>query len=272
MKLIAVVSLLLALALPAAADIGHDITLPIVGNVFLPNVTYRTELVLRNHRDVPQQVVIEYIGGPEQPGGFMPYDGLVALDARGTHFYKQGLIPNTNGTFIRAMRLWAVKATGQTDAGGQALFTPDPDARIEAMAYVVGDRGRFGYLGSSRQEIQATASTEYHAREAIFHGITHEAGIYTNIGITNMDETRSVTFFVEFPGLQPIEVHVPPRSMRSIRLPGDGGLARQLRIYPDWANNGGAPTPWVAYTSSVDTLTGDAWTGVRSLASIQLEP
>ncbi len=269
MKRIAVVSLLLALALPAAADIGHDITLPIVGNVFLPNVTYRTELVLRNHRDVPQQVVIEYIGGPEQPGGFFPYDGLAALDARGTHFYRQGFIPNTHGTFIRSMRLWAAKPTGQKNERGLPLFEPDPEGRIEAIAYVVGDRGRFGSLGSSRQEIQATASTEYHAREAIFHGISHDANIYTNVGITNMDQERTVTFFVEFPSLAPLAVEVPPQSMRSIRIPGEGNQAREIRIYPDWAKSGEEPTPWVAYTSSVDTFTGDAWTGVRSLAKPQ---
>ena len=270
MKRLAVVSLLLALALPAAADIGHDITLPVVGNVFLPNLTYRTELVLRNHRDVPQQLVIDFIGGPELfVNIFDPYDALAALDARGTHFFRQSFIPNTHGTFISAMRIRAAKPTGLENEHGIPLYEPDPEGRIEAIAYIVGDRGRFGYLGSSRQEIQATASTEYHAREAIFHGISHDANIYTNVGITNMDTERTVTFFVEFPSLAPIEVVVPPQQMRSIRIPGEGNQAREIRIHPDWADTGEEPTPWVAYTSSVDTFTGDAWTGIRSLAKPQ---
>ena len=132
--------------------------------------------------------------------------------------------------------------------------------------------GDFAFIGSNDLNV-GTGAVALSAQRTVTVGggvLTVGGAISgTNVGITNMDEERTVTFFVEFPSLAPLAVEVPPQSMRSIRIPGEGNQAREIRIYPDWAKTGEEPTPWVAYTSSVDTFTGDAWTGVRSLAKPQ---
>jgi hypothetical protein len=249
--------LLLVLSLPAVADIGHDVTIPIVGVLTQPDVTYRTELVIRNHRDVGQTVVFEFIG--EHLGGPYPYDGVLYLEPRQTIFEPQGRVPGGRDR-IFAMRMWTAKQTG----GG--IFEPDPEGQIEAMAYIVRDRGRFAYLGSSRQEMPATASSEYYAPEATFFGIRHDGIAYTNVGITNM-HTEPMTFIVEFPYIAPFEVEVPARTLSQFRLPGAGNAGRQVKVTPAWAKNGTTPAPWVAFASTVDPQTGDAYTGIRSLAT-----
>ena len=259
-----VLCLLLFVAVPALADIGHDITIPIVGHVTLPDVTYRTELVIRNHRDVQLTIVFEFIGW-DLSGDFFAYDGLLTLEPRGTVFDMQGRVPG-GGDRVFALRMWAGKPNGRTDGRGRPLFDPDPEGRFEAVAHIISDRGRFAHKGSSRQEMPATASSEYLAPEATFYGVRHDGVAYTNVGITNMHETETVTYIIEFPYLAPFEVEVSPRSMRQVRIPGGGNAGRQVKITPEWATNGGTPKPWVAYASTVDPQTGDAYTGIRSLS------
>lgn len=258
--------LLLALftAVPMfAAAIAADVTIPASGYLQLPNdLVYRTEVVITNHRDVRQYVAFSFINdGHDQVFRAFP------LEPHETEFLSDGGFGSGGGQANRvgALRIRAV--VGGTTAG-EIDLTPDPNGRIEAHAFIVADRGRFASNGSSRQEVAGIASSDYHAEEAVFLGVRHSpnTGVHTNVGIVNMHPTQTETFFVEYQFHEPTAVVVPPLSVRQIRVPGGGNSGRYVRVYPEWALTDEAPartTPWVAYASTVDTQTGDAFSGMR---------
>ncbi len=239
--------------------IGSDLTLPVVGQIIRPEVRYTTELLVTNHRDVPQWVIVEDIDGtPEE-------------------FTRAFLLrPNETGhsmivrpeDFIGARRYRAViqlpfDETVQDDP----TYIDDPDGRIEVKAFITRSLGRFGAFGTSRQEVEAVPSTEYRVAKNIFVGVRSIETTYTNVGITNLDPTETVTFYVHWAPLAAFPVTVGPNDFEQIRVPLDfTGFAPRpyLTITPEWALDGsGRTTPWVAYTSTVDGYTGDAFTGIR---------
>jgi hypothetical protein len=251
--------LLLALfaAVPMLGAVAADITLPVTGTLKMhSDLIYKTELTITNHRDVTQYVLLEIVneGHYESLRGF-------PLQARETKFLPEGGFPSGPGWPYRvgAMRIRAV-----TDLES---MTSDPLGQIEANAFIVADHP-YSH-GASRQEVAGIPSQEYEAKEAVFLGVRHSpgTGAYTNVGITNLHPTRTVTFSVEYEYLDPVTVVVPPLALRQIRISGPGNGGRMLRITPDWATTNGVPAPWVAYTSTVDTHTGDAFSGMRVPAS-----
>ena len=246
--------LLLAAAVPMFGAVA-EVTLPVVGYVDLPNdLVYRTELVVSNHRDASQTVRFELVAN----GQALAFR-TVQLAAHETRYLDDaGFTADFRHTgFIGALRLTAISPEGAADPLGQ----------IDANAYIVGERA-LGQRGQTRQEIGGIAPNEYRAEEAVFLGVRHSlgTGAYTNVGIVNMDPTELVTFYVRFQYSNPVAVVVPPLSLRQIRLPGEGHGGRYVQVYPEWSIGDGAPvhtTPWVAYSSTVDIQTGDAYSGMR---------
>ena len=250
------VALALFTSLPLfAASIGNDITVPVVGFVDGNGVSYRTELVLTNHRDVLQYVSLSFI----QDGHDSEFH-VFALNPKETKFLPNAGFATGGGMTpkIGALRIRTKAATNGNDDGV---------GKIEANAFIVADRGRFGKDGSSRQEVAGIASNEYTAEDAVFLGVRHSlgTGAYTNVGVVNM-YAEPVTFYIRFQFSDPVALVVPPFSLRQIRVPGEGAGGRYVHVYPEWSIGDGTPThttPWVAYASTVDMQTGDAYSGMR---------
>lgn len=251
----------LVLAVPLFAAVGSEITLPVSGYLELSdNLIYRTELTLTNHRNVAQYVSLELI----TEGHVQPIRGFV-LQANETLFLPDGGFHRGGGrsNLIAAMRIRSVhELEGLVD---------DSQGMIEANSFVVAEHPIS--RGATRQEVAAIPASEYHAEEAVFLGVRHSpgTGAYTNVGITNLHPTQTETFFVQFElHTEPVAVVVPPLSLRQIRISGPGNAGRSLRITPEWAVSTASPartTPWVAYASTVDTHTGDAYSGMRAPAA-----
>lgn len=251
-------------AVPLFAAIGSDITLPVTGYLELgSDLIYRTEIVVTNHRDVRQTVRVDFI-----QNGFSEPMTLFTLDPRSTRFAPSGFFPGGAGQVNRigAMRITAVQDV-PADAEDPLDSPPDPNGRLEANAFIIAERPVS--RGSTRQEVEAVPSTEYHAEEALFLGVRHSAGTgsYTNVGITNLHPTQAETFFVQFQFQEtPLAVRVPPLTLVQVRVNAPGSSGRWVRVTPEWALGDGPPartTPWVAYASTVDTHTGDAYSGMR---------
>lgn len=255
--------LILTAAVPLLAGIGADVTIPAAGVAQAPNdLTYRTELVITNHRDVAQYVMISFV----QDG----HDGprhIFQLDARKTAYLQDGSFSTSTSPVANLIGALRIRALAGYDPDAENP-TFDPQGQLEAEAFIVADRGRFASKGSSRQEVAGISSDEYQAEEAVFLGVRHSygTGVYTNVGVVNLHPTQTETFYVEFQYGEPVAVVVPPSSMRQIRVSGQGSGGRYVRVYPEWAIGEGTPvrtTPWVAYASTVDMLTGDAFSGIR---------
>ena len=250
-----------------AGSIGADITLPVAGYLELPDdLVYRTELTVTNHRDVLQYVRIELISD-----GHAGIFRVFPLEPRQTTFLADGGM----GTGNRATRVGAFRVSAATGTGAGRDFetTFDPLGQLEVSAFVVAERGRFASRGSTRQEVAGIPSSEYFLEEMTFVGVRHDLPSYTNVGITNLHPTQTETFFVQYQHLDPVAVVVPPLSARQIRIPGEGNSGRWVKVYPEWSIGDGAPvrtTPWVAYASTVDGYTGDAYSGTRVPAGTRI--
>lgn len=260
----AVLVFALFLAVPLFAAIGSDITLPVAGRLELPGRIYNTEIALTNHRDVAQRVaVVVYLNGEfRQVSSFI-------LEPNQTFFR-----PRDSSNWV-PRGIGAVRFIGQVESAIGITTNPeqfrDPAARLEAKALIIHERGPFGLYGSSRQEVESIASEEYRVRQTTFAGVLHQPPTYTNVGILNMHPTDTVTFFVQYQFLEPVPVVVPPLSSVQFRVTGDRGRpteegngGRFVTVTPEWADDAtGRTTPWVAYASTVDGYTGDAFSAVR---------
>lgn len=244
------------LAVPAFAAIAPEITIPVAGQIYLPqrDLVYLTDLTITNHRDRAQAVMVLWIDGD-----FNEHVSTFTLDPKRTLF-RAG---SQNSSFygppnrVGALQFRAV----------DSLNRPDPNGQLEVNAFIVAERGRFGLSGQSRQEVKGIPASEYFAPEAVFVGIRHDLPTYTNVGIVNLDETNPMTFHIQFQFYaEPVIVTVPPMTPVQIRLPGEGNAGRHVIVTPEWAlqPEGALPTtPWVAYASTVDGYTGDAHSGER---------
>ncbi len=245
----------LAAAVPLfARAIGPDITVPVVGFIDGNGISYRTELVLTNHRDTLQYVSLSFI----QDGHDFEFHTF-AMEPKETKFLPTAGFATGGGmsSMLGALR---IRAKGSSPANDDGV------PKLEANAFIVAERGKFGKEGSSRQEVAGIASDEYEAKEAVFLGVRHSlaAGAYTNVGVVNM-YAEPVKFFIRFHDQEPTELTVPPFSLRQMRIPGEGGDGRDVRVYPEWSlhENPAHTTPWVAYASTIDIQTGDAYSGMR---------
>jgi len=247
-------SLLVALvvAVPLFAIPAPDVTLPVTGFLSLPHVEYSTEVMVTNHRDAEQYIIISFI-----QDGFESNIHAFPLGPRASKFLAN---PFGDGNGLMD-RIGAMRIRTITSIDGQV----DPQGQIEANAYIIADWA--GRNGTSRQEVTSVPSSEYTAREAVFLGVRHSAsGAYTNVGIVNMHPTQTEKFFVQFQFQEPVAYNVPPNSLIQVRIPSPGNGGRSVRVYPEWSLVDGEPartTPWVAYASTVDNRTGDAYSGWR---------
>jgi hypothetical protein len=258
-------------AVPAfAGAISNEITIPAAGRVILPGVTYFTEVTITNHRDTIQTVAIEFIDGK---GGRAFLTRLFQLLPHQSVFAPHGFISTSRdyNSGVGAMRFTAMTTIELPDGFDDPAEYRDPNGRIEVKAFVVKERGPFGIHGSSRQEIEGIPVTEYTVKENIFVGVLHQPPTYTNVGIVNLHPTETVTFYVQYQYLDPVAVTIPPMTAQQVRIagggtrPGEPGNAgRWVSVKPEWADDGsGRTTPWVAYASTIDGITGDAFSGVR---------
>jgi hypothetical protein len=254
-------------ALPSfAARVAADLTVPAAGTVILRDrdLSYVTELTITNHRDARQRIDIFWIdasGLAHEPQSIVLHPNQTLFGA-GVHESRYYVIPDGLG----AMRFVAV-----TDD-----HAPDPAGQIEVSAFVIAQRGRHGSAGQSRQEIAAIPSSEYFTKEMQFIDVRHKLPTYTNVGIVNLDANEPQTFLVWPPAAErPIEVTVAARSTAQVRLPGTGNDSRVVSVVPMWAHDDeriAVPRPWVAYTSTIDGFTGDAFSGTRVPAGTRLTP
>lgn len=266
-------ALLVLLAVPAWAAIAPEVTVPAAGRVVLPaGISYITEVTLTNHRDQPQYVAIEFLDGK----GPAFLTRMMRIEPKATLFADSRVTDNFMGLDRNEQALGALRFTAITEAlivgqyHDEVAKLRDSEGRIEVKAHIIKQRGPFGVLGTSRQEIEGIPINEYTARENIFVGVIHHPPTYTNVGIVNLHPTETVTFYVQYEYLEPFAVTVPPLGVQQVRVAGgfepgiEGTSGRYVVVTPEWAQDGsGRTTPWVAYASTIDGATGDAFSGVR---------
>lgn len=91
-------------------------------------------------------------------------------------------------------------------------------------------------------------------------GADDPANYRVNVGIVNIDPTNAQTFVISVPGAgstQTFTVTIPPMSMQQISLGSNLSTTAQISIQN--ATGSGRSNSWLAYASTVNNVTGDAW-------------
>jgi hypothetical protein len=244
----------LFIIVPAGAATS-DLTLPVFGRVTLPHVTYKSEIVITNHRGTSQNVAVYFIGREDVGSGYVETFTIGAQESLfKTDFLERNLFAGRDG--VGAVRLVAVKSDGQYD----------PNGNIDANVFVIAQRPDGG---TSRQEVHSVPATEYFANKVTLAAIRHDEGAYTNVGFVNLAEFPQ-RFHIAIAGRPWIDVDVPAMTSSQIRLPIEAVSDRSIVVYPDWAvtlADPAIPRPWAAYASTIDGRTGDAFTALRIIDS-----
>ena len=250
---------LVLLSVPASADLivpqtsSNRILIPVAGNAAGANGTYfRSDIQLINFRDVPQNVSIWWY--PQGTSGeaapirnlqISARSGITSEDFVGTILQQTG---------IGAIEIFAIESDGAgVDANGQLhasarIWTPQPN--------VAG--------GTMSQTFPAIEVTQSSVQTKWIFGVRRTAQYRLNVGVAHnapSDQTFRITVV---PNANPtaaevIDIVVPARSMQQIARPGGDVGTVQVIIQ----NISAQPsTVWQGWASSIDNVTGDAWSQV----------
>jgi hypothetical protein len=222
------------------------IVIPVAGDAAGANGThFRSDMTVVNLRDVDQTVQFRWI---PQGGGTGALITLV-LGARGgivSEDFVQNILHQTG--------IGAIVITGVTAQGG-----PDAAARLHATAriWIPTPNGSGGTMSQTFPAMMVTSGQT--SRVKWIFGVRRDERYRLNVGIAN-PSTSSLTFRITAVGptgaVEQTDLAVPAGSMQQIALPGIGNVAQIV------VQNLSAIEPaatWYGWASSVDNISGDAW-------------
>ena len=236
--------------LPSLAS-AQQYILPAAGSVPGGNGTYfRSDVSIWNFREEGQKVVARWLPQASSGVGLTPveltigaFSGLQDQDFVANVMHQQGL---------GAILFTAVRADG----------TPDPNSRLTIQSRIwTPQPNTLGYTSQSFDAIRVTQVTG--DRRALTNH-RNDFRYRMNVGVTNFDTqaTRTWTFLA---GAETFTITLPPMSMHLISLPrppnsNDPYLVKVL-------SDAGSQFTWVAFGSSVDNVSGDAWSSLAYSAT-----
>jgi hypothetical protein len=201
---------------------------------------------------------------------FSSHDQLVKLDwipqSGGTGSATTLTIPAQSGirsadfvaTYMNQTGLGSIMVSGVTAAG-----VPDTSALLFASTRIWTMQP--GSSGTTSQSLPAVpVSTVNTQIAALFAsgGADNPAGYRTNVGIVNLDPINPQTYLILLPsqtGGATVggQITLQPMSMQQVSV--GSGIAPTQEILIQNITTVGRTNSWLAYGSSVDNVTGDAW-------------
>jgi len=225
--------------------------LPAAGSVQGANGTFfRSDVSIWNFRDESQRVVMRWLPQATTGVGLAPveitvgaFSGIQDEDFVANVLHRQGL---------GAIHFTAVHADGTLDLNARLtiqsrIWTPQPDTR-----------------GFTSQSFDAIRITQISGDRRALTNQRNNFRFRMNVGIVNFDSQNTRTWQI-LHASETTTMTLPPMSMHLITLPrppntDDPFLVRFL-------GDGGSQTTWVAFGSSVENVSGDAWSSLAYAAS-----
>jgi hypothetical protein len=211
------------------------------------NTFFRSDITLINYRGADQRVRLQWLPQDTTGVGLAPTDIMISASSG---IASEDFVTN----IMQKSGLGAILVTG-VDAGG----TFDPSALLVATSRIWTPEQ--GSSGTESQSLPSVATTDIASGIVTVLGERREVRYRTNVGIVNLSsatQTYQVNLGGSF-GTEGHQVNVPAMAMTLFGVPGASSTTPlQIQVV-----NVGAPprsTFWVAYASSVDNVTGDAWT------------
>lgn len=226
--------------------------LPAAGSVQGGFGTYfRSDVSIWNFREESQRIVMRWL--PQATSGVgLPTVELTVAAFSGIQ--DEDFVANVmhrNGS-LGAILFTAVRPDG----------TPDPNARLTIQSRIwTPQQNTLGFTSQSFDAIRVTQITG--DRRAVTNQ-RNDFRYRMNVGIVNFDTQATRTWQI-LHASQTTPMTLPPLSMHLITLPrppnsNDPFLVKIL-------GDGGSQFTWVAFGSSVDNVSGDAWSSMAYTAT-----
>lgn len=161
-------------------------------------------------------------------------------------------------TYLNQTGLGAIIVTGMTSTG-----VPDSSALLYATTRIWTPQPNSA--GTTSQSLPAipmsTINTQVAALFAV-GGADNPSNYRTNVGIVNLDPVNAQTYLILLPSspggaTSGGQVTIAPMSMQLAGLGSGIGPTQEILIQN--VTTTGKSNSWIAYSSSVDNVTGDAW-------------
>ncbi|HEX6161473.1 MAG TPA: hypothetical protein VF111_14955 [Thermoanaerobaculia bacterium] len=219
------------------------------------NTFFRSDINVINFRNADQRVELHWL--PQGSAGDSVADRVISVGAR-SGFSSEDFVTNIlNQSGLGAIEIIATTATGEVDPAGQLhatarVWTPVPNSTAQNP-------------GTMSQTFPAIVLTTSNVQTKWIFGVRRDLDRYRlNAGITNNSTVgqrfRITTIGSQTGGGETVELEVPARSMQQINLPGSANGAFQIIVQNISVTT--VVTSWQAWASSVDNVTGDAWSQV----------
>ena len=160
-----------------------------------------------------------------------------------------------------ALTVTGVTSTGAADSSARLyvssrVWTPEP-----------------GTTGTTSQSLPAIPTSSINTQIGLLlavGGADKPENYRVNVGIVNVDPTRTQTFVVSLPtssgNAAVYAVTVPPMSMQQVAL-GSGISPTQEVLVQNATSSATLSNSWIAYGSTIDNVTGDAWSELAVLGT-----
>lgn len=210
------------------------------------NTFFRSDITIINYRTVAQRVRLQWL--PQN----LPGAGVASVDITinaSSGIASEDFVTNTmQQSGLGAIMVTGIDATGAFDSSALLVAT----SRIWTPAQ--------GSSGTESESLPSVATTDINSGIVTILGARREVRYRTNVGIVNLStaaQTYQVSVGGSF-GTQSQQVTVAAMSMGLFPVTGASSTTPlQIQI----VNVGTPPrsTFWVGYASSIDNITGDAW-------------
>jgi hypothetical protein len=212
---------------------------------------FRSDITIINYRAADQRLRLQWL--PQSASGV----GVPAVEmtiAASSGFASEDFVTNVmHQSGLGAILVSAIDGTGALDQSAilvatSRIWTPQP-----------------GSGGTTSQSLPSISTSDIASSAPIILGARRDSRYRTNVGIVNLfDSAQTYQVIVTgSAGSDVSQIDVQPLSMVLFGVTG-AATTTPLQIQVRNVTNAARSSAFVAYASSVDNITGDAWTTLGS--------
>lgn len=227
------------------------ILIPAAGSLQGANGTFfRSDLVLLNYRGSAQRVQLQWM--PQNVPGSTVTPVIFTIPAQSGINSEDFVAAVLHQSGIGAILITAQTDAGVTDGNAQLvatsrIWTPQPNAAT----------------GTNSQQFNGIPVSDINSGTLAMLGHRRDSRYRTNVGVVNLSG-QVQTFRIDTltsNGVETQTIDVPAQSFNQTSLPGtDSTLPLQILVTNISTTN--RTTQFQSYASSVDNVTGDAWSSL----------
>jgi len=212
---------------------------------------FRSDVSILNYRAADQRIRLQWLPQDVSGVGQAPIETSINASSG---IASEDFVTNV----MQRSGLGAILVTA-LDAGG----SPDPSAQLVATSRIWSPQP--GTNGTTSQSLPSIATSDIASLNQAILGARRDARYRTNVGIVNLSsnaQTFQVAVFGSF-GTELRQVDVQAQSMVLFGVTGPASTP-PLQIQVQNVTATSRSTAFVTYASSIDNVTGDAWTTLGS--------